>query len=673
MADILVDKIVANILKKAKILDTTDNRILVKGHVRNAISILGNRIFNMKKLEEYKFIQAITQDYIESLYVPGTPIGIQSTTNTFEKATQASLKTIHQAGVASSRKFFNAFQRVNELINGTKQSQQPLVTLIPKGRKSLYELYKMIPDIEYNTIGKFIIAFRTRYVDDNMEGWYGTWKSLSRKMPSNGKLFLELLFDPYTLYKYGITMNTIYSMIRSTRDAAKNIIGDKTDIFYSPQAGYRVRYDGIDQILCQIHIYAISGINDVVTSNRDFQEEQYLIHDVYETISNLRIKGNKDYIKAYPESIPISSMLKQDSIKSLGNNRYSLEMKGNEVDMYGITPDTVISYIRSQFPNSTVNLVSTNGISYIIETPVNLVDDLLSYTTTLDTLGDIRQINAIQRVEDTGTTFRLYPIQDFPDSIISNHLLKLNIHFNPLNNGYIEVNKNDIPKGIDIGEYLICEIIPEENKLATFRLKFIEIVDTLTKTFSIVHVGANNNIYVFDEIDAVRQSPIFLAYKRENEDFNILEIECEDARNNNKMYLIPTIQGIDPYLSYSNNINEIYDTLGIDAVYEYLMKEISMCIAVDQTNLEQIINNMVVSGTITTVNRMGLFAQNIGPLSKSSFETNVNQWIYSSLGSEVDPMSSVPAQIMVGGVIPLGSGSMTAYRDIGSSKTDEEE
>ena len=116
---------------------------------------------------------------------------------------------------------------------------------------------------------------------------------------------------------------------------------------------------------------------------------------------------------------------------------------------------------------------------------------------------------------------------------------------------------------------------------------------------------------------------------------------------------------------YSNNVIEIYEILGIEAAREILMKEIIEVVehASEYINIRHILllcDSMTSKGELISINRQGIKKSDIGPLAKSSFEDTTDQLIKSSIFSEIDNLTGVSSNIMMGQIINSGTG----YSDI---------
>jgi DNA-directed RNA polymerase II subunit RPB1 len=120
------------------------------------------------------------------------------------------------------------------------------------------------------------------------------------------------------------------------------------------------------------------------------------------------------------------------------------------------------------------------------------------------------------------------------------------------------------------------------------------------------------------------------------------------------------IEGINPYRTFSNNMWDIYNILGIEACREFLIQEFLNVISADafinSRHVELLVDSMLYSGLITSISRYGLKASKKGPLSKSSFETSLDHFLKAGIHADVESTNGVSASIMVGKRTKTGTG-----------------
>ena len=124
---------------------------------------------------------------------------------------------------------------------------------------------------------------------------------------------------------------------------------------------------------------------------------------------------------------------------------------------------------------------------------------------------------------------------------------------------------------------------------------------------------------------------------------------------------IKLIKGINHSRTYFNDIYLTYKLYGIEAARFTLYKQLSKTYEANGahlnfTHLSVLVDLMTHTGGITSIDRHGIGKLNIDPLAKASFEKTMDHFIASGLFNKKDKMESVSSRIMVGRVIPGGTG-----------------
>jgi len=118
---------------------------------------------------------------------------------------------------------------------------------------------------------------------------------------------------------------------------------------------------------------------------------------------------------------------------------------------------------------------------------------------------------------------------------------------------------------------------------------------------------------------------------------------------------------IDEFNTISNDINEVYEILGIEAAREILMKEITDVVEhageyINPRHIEILCDTMSCKGSLTSINRQGINRGDVGPLAKCSFEDTTDQLIKAGIFAEKDNLLGVSSNIMMGQTINSGTG-----------------
>jgi DNA-directed RNA polymerase II subunit RPB1 len=126
---------------------------------------------------------------------------------------------------------------------------------------------------------------------------------------------------------------------------------------------------------------------------------------------------------------------------------------------------------------------------------------------------------------------------------------------------------------------------------------------------------------------------------------------------------------IDVNRTYTNDIQEIYNVLGIEAARQAIFNEISEVIEFDSTyinyhHLSLLCDRMTCNSTMVSIFRHGINNDNIGPIAKASFEETPEMFLKAARHAEVDPMRGVSANVMCGQEGYFGTSAFQVVLDI---------
>jgi DNA-directed RNA polymerase II subunit RPB1 len=108
----------------------------------------------------------------------------------------------------------------------------------------------------------------------------------------------------------------------------------------------------------------------------------------------------------------------------------------------------------------------------------------------------------------------------------------------------------------------------------------------------------------------------------------------------------------------STHVHDIYENLGVEATRQVLLNEISELFeeaGVNFRHLGLLCDVMTRAGRLMSVDRYGINKNDIGPLAKASFEETERILLRAAIFGEVDPITGVSANIMMGQAIRGGT------------------
>jgi len=197
------------------------------------------------------------------------------------------------------------------------------------------------------------------------------------------------------------------------------------------------------------------------------------------------------------------------------------------------------------------------------------------------------------------------------------------------------------------------------------------------------------NIIINNELlnDIKRVNGIYLKIKEiENELSNILINGVVNVKNtyistlNKEMFIQTNGSNLDDILSRkwelnvgdnlnivldksrckSNNIHEMYNCFGIEVAREVLIQEFLQVLestgTINLRHVSVLVDNMTSKGMLIPIDRHGVKKNDIGPLSRATFEETVDQLMKAAAFGEEDTMRGVSANIMMGQLAPCGTG-----------------
>jgi len=108
---------------------------------------------------------------------------------------------------------------------------------------------------------------------------------------------------------------------------------------------------------------------------------------------------------------------------------------------------------------------------------------------------------------------------------------------------------------------------------------------------------------------------------------------------------------------HSNNVWDIYQSLGIEAAKKFLVLEFeSIMSGINLCHVKLLVEKMTFTGNISSISRYTLRKDECGPLSKASFEESVDHMVKSGFAGEVENCRGVSASIICGNRPKMGTG-----------------
>ncbi len=129
---------------------------------------------------------------------------------------------------------------------------------------------------------------------------------------------------------------------------------------------------------------------------------------------------------------------------------------------------------------------------------------------------------------------------------------------------------------------------------------------------------------------------------------------------------VSEIEGVNRARTYTNNIIEIEQFLGIEAARQAIINEIELTLHgaglnVDSRHLLLVSDVMTSEAEVRAIGRHGVSGTKHSILARAAFEITVNHLLKAAVVGERDALSGVAENIIVGQPISLGTGSVDLY------------
>ncbi len=123
------------------------------------------------------------------------------------------------------------------------------------------------------------------------------------------------------------------------------------------------------------------------------------------------------------------------------------------------------------------------------------------------------------------------------------------------------------------------------------------------------------------------------------------------------------LEGIDHTRTKTNNTNEMADVFGIEAARNSIIEEAmdtlrEQGLNVDVRHIMLVADMMTIEGDVKQIGRHGIAGEKTSVLSRAAFEVTVNHLLDAAIRGEVDELSGVTENVIVGQPILLGTGDV---------------
>tara|TARA_B110000259_G_scaffold183182_1_gene228058 strand:+ start:761 stop:5230 length:4470 start_codon:yes stop_codon:yes gene_type:complete len=275
-------------------------------------------------------------------------------------------------------------------------------------------------------------------------------------------------------------------------------------------------------------------------------------------------------------------------------------------------------------------------------------------------------------IENDTDFLKLYKLFEEDCNVTSPWLLRFK--FNKEKMYHLDINMQDIYYNIKkyYNDDIECHFSDDNADELIFRIKII-IVDNEKKRDMITELKAlEEKIVEKIIIKGVEGINKVILLEDKDTKYNInthlfeTNTEWYMETNGNNLLDILIQKDIDTVKTISNDVNEVYEILGIEAARQVLLNEINEVLEGEGVNfrhLSLLVDTMTNRGALLSIDRHGINRSDIGPFAKCSFEETSDMLIKAGLFGEYDKINGVSANIMLGQIPPCGTGDTEILMD----------
>jgi len=128
------------------------------------------------------------------------------------------------------------------------------------------------------------------------------------------------------------------------------------------------------------------------------------------------------------------------------------------------------------------------------------------------------------------------------------------------------------------------------------------------------------------------------------------------------------LEDVDPTKTTTNSVEEIYETLGIEAARNAIVKEAhdtlsEQGLTVDIRHIMLVSDMMTNDGDVKAIGRHGISGRKSSVLARAAFEITAHHLLRAAITGEVDYLDGVAENVIVGQPVTLGTGAVNlVYR-----------
>ncbi|MGL4670438.1 MAG: DNA-directed RNA polymerase subunit A'' [Methanobacteriaceae archaeon] len=234
---------------------------------------------------------------------------------------------------------------------------------------------------------------------------------------------------------------------------------------------------------------------------------------------------------------------------------------------------------------------------------------------------------------------------------------------------------NDIISDFNINYVdMAVEVFLDSQIIEDKRLEFPTIIEKIVKTFKKAQFDKDDEYKIrFEPVKKTIREVRLLADKVRNHQISGIKgigkviIRKEDEwtihTEGSNLKSVLKMEGIDEVRTTTNDIHEVENVLGIEAARNAIIQQINNTLdeqglTVDIRHIMLLADMMSVDGVVKSIGRHGISGEKSSVLARAAFEETGKHLLRASIRGEVDELTGIIENIIIGQPIPIGTGSV---------------
>ena len=230
---------------------------------------------------------------------------------------------------------------------------------------------------------------------------------------------------------------------------------------------------------------------------------------------------------------------------------------------------------------------------------------------------------------------------------------------------------------LDYGNMQVIATL-DENKIQARRLDYDDIIAHVVKQFKKVEIDDYYKLTFKPRNPTIREIRLLADKVRDLQISGTKGIGKVIIRKGDDEWIIHTEgsnlkaifneEGIDKARSTTNDIHEIETVLGIEAARNAIVFELNRTLSdqgltVDIRHIMLVADMMTSEGVVKSIGRHGISGEKSSVLARAAFEETGKHLLHASIRGEMDDLTGIIENIIIGQPIPLGTGSVSVTMD----------